>query len=74
MIHLAFKAAPLNTTFVIAALVGLAFSIFYLPKYTPSFAFAATIVFLCMLIASFISMTRASEEVQLGVKAHKHKR
>jgi len=73
---MAFKAAPLNTSFMVAALVGIAVSVFYLPQYSVSFAFAAGIVFLCMLIASFISMTRATPDEQLAprVEPHKHKK
>jgi hypothetical protein len=63
---MAFKAAPLNSAFLVASLVGLAASVFYLPQFSVSFSFAAGIVFLCMLIASFISMTRATPDAQLS--------
>ncbi len=62
---MAFKAAPLNTSFLVASLIGLVISVFYIPKYSPSFALAFGIIFLCMLIAAFISMTRATPDEQL---------
>jgi hypothetical protein len=62
---MAFKAAPINTSFMVASLVGLIFSVFYIPKYSESFALAFGLIFGCMLIASFISMTRATPDEQL---------
>ena len=62
---MAFKAAPLNSAFMVTAILGIIFSVFYVPQYSDSWAFAFGIVFMCMLIASFISMTRATPDEQL---------
>ncbi|MBI4145317.1 hypothetical protein HY493_03870 [Candidatus Woesearchaeota archaeon] len=62
---MAFKPAPISTSFLVASLVGIIFSIFYIPQYSLSWAYAFGLVFICMLIASFISMTRATPDEQL---------
>jgi protein-S-isoprenylcysteine O-methyltransferase Ste14 len=70
---MAFKAAPLNSAFMVTAILGIIFSVFYVPTYSPSWAFAFGLLFLCMLIASFISMTRATPDAQLYPIPRKHK-
>ena len=73
---MAFKAAPLNSSFLVMALVGLAASVFYVPQYSVNMAFAFGLLFVCMIIASFISMTAATPDAQLAprVKPHTHKK
>ena len=63
---MAFKAAPLNSTFMVAAILGIIFCVFYIPSYSVTWAFAFGIVFFCMLIASFISMTNGTPDEQLA--------
>ncbi len=60
-----FKAAPLNSTFMLMAILGIIFSVFYLPQYSASWAFTVGLLAGCMLTASFISMTRATPDEQL---------
>lgn len=62
---MAFKAAPLSSGFMVFGLLVLIFSIFYVPKYSESWAFAFGFLAILMLIASFISMTRATPDEQL---------
>ena len=52
------KIAPLNTTFFIASIIGFLISIFYVPQFSPSWAFAFAALFFLMFIASTISMFR----------------
>ena len=63
---MAFKAAPLNSGFMVLALLGIIFAVFYIPKFSEPWAFATGLIAFCMLIASFISMTRATPDEQLG--------
>ena len=62
---MAFKPAPIGTSLLVFALVGLAFSVFYIPQYSESWAFAFGFLFILMIIASFISMTNATPDEQL---------
>jgi len=73
---MAFKAAPLNTSFMVFSLVGLAASVFYVPQYSLNMAFAFGVLFVCMIIASLISMSSATPDAQLAprVKPHTHKK
>ena len=66
---MAFKAAPLNTSFMLAGLLGLLVSAFYIyPVLDPSWGFAFAVVFFAMIIASLISMIRAPARGQLMPK------
>ena len=54
---------PLNSTFMLTSIIGFIVSALYIPSMVdkfpsaPSFAFAFSIVFITMFIASIISMT-----------------
>lgn len=54
---------PLNSTFMLTSIIGFIVSALYIPSMAdkfpsaPSFAFAFSIVFVAMFIASLISMT-----------------
>lgn len=79
-IHEQFKAAPLSSTFMIVSILGIIFSLYYMPKVSIKFAAAFTTVFLLMFISSFISMSKApmndkTFENDLSVhEHHKHPR
>jgi membrane protein CcdC involved in cytochrome C biogenesis len=62
------KPAPLNTSFLITAIIGLVISFFYITQYSVSWAFAFGILFFVMLIASFISMREAPVRTQFDKK------
>ena len=62
---MAFKAAPIGTSLLVFALVGMAISAFYIPQYSESWAFAFGFIFLLMIVATFISMTNATPDEQL---------
>lgn len=70
---MAFKAAPLSTSFLVAALVGLILAVFWIPQYSVSWAFAFGLLFIMMIIASFISMTKATPDSQLGPRMKRPK-
>ncbi|MEK6849779.1 MAG: hypothetical protein AABY01_04395 [Nanoarchaeota archaeon] len=63
---MAFKTAPLNSAFMVMALLAIIFSIFYLPKYSETWAFTVGFLGVIMLVASFISMTRGTPDDQLA--------
>ncbi len=60
-----FKAAPLNTSFMVASIIGLIISAIYLRTISLTWAVAFGILFFIMFIASMISMSRASPDTQL---------
>ena len=70
---MAFKAAPLSSSFLVAALIGLIISIFWIPQYAVDWAYAFGLVFLMMIVASFISMTKATPDSQLGPRMRRKK-
>jgi len=57
--------APLNTTFMVASIVGFLISVAYVSTFSLPWAVAFGVVFLAMFIASFVSMTRATPDEQL---------
>lgn len=59
------SVAPLNTSFMVAAMVGFLVSVLYVPKFSVNWAFAFGLVFVCMFVASLISMVSGPEEEQL---------
>jgi len=59
------KAAPLSATFMAVSILGVLIAVFYIKKFSLSWSFALTILFLCMLIASMISMEKATPDKQL---------
>lgn len=63
---MAYKATPLNSGFMVFALLVLIFAVFYIPKYSESWAFAFGFLAVIMLISSFISMSRATPDEQLS--------
>lgn len=70
---MAFKPAPLNTTFFATSILGFLLSVFYIyPKNLP-WGTAFGLVFALMFIASIISMMRATPEPQLAKKNIKKK-
>jgi len=55
-----FKAAPLDSTFMLVSIIGFFISLFYImPEISLSWGFTFTIFFLAMFGASIISMTKA---------------
>ena len=65
---MAFRPAPLSSSFLAAAILGLLVSAFYLPQFSVDWAFALGLVFVLMIISSFVSMMRADPARQLGSK------
>jgi hypothetical protein len=59
------RFAPLSTAWFIASMVGLIVSVGYLWKISLPWATAFSIVFIMMLVASFVSMRRATPDSQL---------
>ena len=70
---MAFKAAPTSTSFLVAALVGLILSVFWIPQYSISWAYAFGFLFLLMIISAFVSMTKATPDSQLGPRTKRKK-
>ena len=70
---MAFEAAPLTSGFMLVGMIGLILSILYIPKFSIQWAFAFGLIFAMMLVASFISMTRATPDEQLMAKPRKIK-
>lgn len=63
---MAFRPAPLNTSFMLTGILGFLISLVYIyPKLDESWGFAFALVFFAMIIASLISMARAPAEGQL---------
>jgi len=62
---MAFRPAPLTTGFFLASIIGFLFSVVYLSQISLPLASAFTVVFICMFIASMISMARATPDTQL---------
>lgn len=60
--------APLPASFMVASIIGFLISVVYIPRFSSSLAAAFAVVFFCMLIASLISMERASPDEQLAAK------
>lgn len=66
--------SPLNSSFMLTSIIGFLVSALYIPSMAdkfpnaaPSFAFAFSIVFVCMFIASMISMTYSPVEDGLHI-------
>lgn len=74
-IHKQFKAAPLSSSFMVASIFGIIFSLYYMPKLSVKFAAAFTTVFLLMFISSFVSMSKApvgDETFNNDLSIHEH--
>lgn len=56
---MAFKAAPLNSSFMLAGIIGFIISALYIYSKNPAWGFAFGLVFLLMIIAALISMAKA---------------
>ena len=65
------NVAPLNTSFMVAAMVGFLVSVLYIPRFSLNWAFAFGLVFTCMFVASLISMVSGPETEQLRSKRRK---
>ncbi len=60
------NVAPLNASFTLISILGLSFTLLYVYPSSPPWGTAFLLVFLCMLIASFISMSKgATPDYQL---------
>jgi len=62
------KIAPLNTTFFMTSIIGFLISIFYIPQFSLSWAFALAALFFIMLAASIKSMFAGKPNPQLKFK------
>lgn len=68
------KVAPLNSAFMLTAILGFLISVMYVRKLSVTWAFAFGIVFFLMIIASLISMIEAPVRGQLMPKLEKETR
>lgn len=59
--------APLNTSFFLTSMIGFLISIFFIPQFSPTWAFAFAILFFIMFIASIISMFKGRPRPQLKI-------
>ncbi len=59
------KVAPLRTSFMAIAILGFLVSTIYLVQFSLTWGFAFALVFMAMIIASFIAMERATPDEQL---------
>lgn len=63
------KWAPLNSGFMLIAIIGFFISTLYVyPKLSKSYGFAFALVFVAMFIAAMLNMTRASPDEELKLK------
>lgn len=53
------RAAPLKSSFMLTGIVGFLISVIYLPKYSLNWAFAFGLLFLIMVVATLVSMTKS---------------
>jgi hypothetical protein len=63
-----YNVAPLPASFAVASILGLFVSSMWISKFSANWAFAFSIVFLILLVASLISMSYAEPENQLRAK------
>ena len=72
---MALNVAPLNSTFMLSAILGFLISAIWVYPQAPSWGAAFGLVFLLMFIASIISMTYgpAEEELKMDVRKPKKK-
>jgi glucose uptake protein GlcU len=68
------KVAPLSSSFMLVSMLGMAFSVMFLQKYSLNWAFIIGFISVCMFIASMISMTKAPIEAELLIDEHKEVR
>lgn len=65
------RAAPLKSSFMLAGIIGFLISVIYIPKYSLNWAFAFGLVFLIMIIATLVSMTKSRPVLPLYKKKKK---
>lgn len=54
------RFAPLSSSFMIVSIMGLLISLIWIWKFNSSWAFALTILFASMVIASLVSMQKSA--------------
>lgn len=59
---------PLSTGFMLTSIIGFFVSLLYVQKFSLPMSVAFAVVFLCMFLASLISMDRASPDAQLHAR------
>jgi hypothetical protein len=69
-----YKVAPLNSTFMLMAILGLLISIFGIYPNFPQWGAAFGIVFFLMFVASVISTTYGDPDLELKMDAPKPKK
>ena len=68
------KVAPLNSAFMLTAILGFLISVLYVRKLSVTWAFAFGLVFFLMIIAALISMIEAPVRGQLMPKLERETR
>jgi len=63
------KIAPLDSTFMLIAILGFLFSTIWVYSYSPSFGIAFALVFALMFIASVLSATYGNPDLELKMDA-----
>ncbi len=69
-----FKAAPLNSTFMLISIMGFLISAIGIYPRFPSWGTAFSLVFVLMFVASMISMTYGDPDLELRMDAPKKKK
>ena len=69
-----YKVAPLNSTFMLIAILGLLISIFGIYPNFSQWGAAFGILFFLMFVASVISTTYGDPDLELKMDALKHKK
>ena len=59
------KFAPLKASFMAASIVGFLISVLLIPKYSETWAFTFTLVFVIMFIAAMLSMSKELYEIKV---------
>ena len=72
MLHKKIRIAPLDSTYMLASILGFLISLFWLWDIWPSMAFAFMMVFGIMFVNSMISMTFAEPPDLEDLAIHNH--
>jgi len=59
------RFAPLPTSFLVAGMMGVLISVFYVRKFSLTWAFTIGLLSACLFFASMVSMQHANPDAQL---------
>jgi hypothetical protein len=66
-----FKAAPLNSSFMLVGIIGFIISSLYIYGKNPAWGFTFSLLFLLMIIAALVSMAKAKPILPLYTRRNK---